>query len=92
PVNHEVDDTNDTSNIPSEIRDDPPPSATHIFAENITGSANVELVTGSGMFLSKSKIAAAKLGSRSPTILARNLFRYLFAPKELAGHSLMGRS
>ncbi|CAG7659367.1 unnamed protein product [Allacma fusca] len=54
--------------------------------------AKVELVAGSGVFLSKSKIAAAKLGSRSPTILARNLFRYLFSPEELAGHSLMGRS
>ncbi|CAG7784731.1 unnamed protein product, partial [Allacma fusca] len=52
----------------------------------------VELVAGSGVFLKGSKIAAAKLGSKTPPILARNLFRYLFRPEELNGRSLMGRT
>ncbi|CAG7827451.1 unnamed protein product [Allacma fusca] len=57
-----------------------------------SAKAKIELVTGSGIFLKKSKVAAAKLGSHSPNILARNLFRYLFKKEEVLGHSLMGRT
>ncbi|CAG7826946.1 unnamed protein product, partial [Allacma fusca] len=51
----------------------------------------IELVKGSGVFLRASKIAAAKLGSKTPAILSRKLFRYIFTPEETKGHSIMGR-
>ncbi|CAG7663404.1 unnamed protein product [Allacma fusca] len=53
---------------------------------------SVELHSGSGIFLTKTTVAAAKLSSISPSILAGNLFRHLFTPEEMKEHSLFGRT
>ncbi|CAG7832997.1 unnamed protein product [Allacma fusca] len=59
--------------------------------ESVVSEDSVELHSGSGIFLPKTTVAAAKLSSKSPPILARNLFRHLFTPKEMKEHSLFGR-
>ncbi|CAG7649996.1 unnamed protein product [Allacma fusca] len=51
----------------------------------------IELSEGSGVYLRSSKVAAAKLASKTPSILARNLFRYVFSSEEMTGRSLLGR-
>ncbi|CAG7697366.1 unnamed protein product [Allacma fusca] len=56
-----------------------------------SSTKKVELVIGSGVFLRASKIAYAKLGSKTPSILARKLFRYIFTPEKMQGHSISGR-
>ncbi|CAG7785169.1 unnamed protein product, partial [Allacma fusca] len=52
----------------------------------------IEITAGTGIYLQKALLAAAKLTSKTPTILARSLFRQLFQPDEMKGHSLFGRT
>ncbi|CAG7823542.1 unnamed protein product, partial [Allacma fusca] len=56
-----------------------------------SSSKKVELVAGSGVYLRATKIAAAKLGSKTPAILSRKLFRFLFTTEEAKGCSILGR-
>lgn len=48
----------------------------------------VELYPDSGVFLPSSDLAAIKIASNKPTVLARNLFRRLFSIEEMSSHSL----
>ncbi|OXA41145.1 uncharacterized protein LOC118439061 [Folsomia candida] len=45
----------------------------------------------SNVVLPAADLAAIKLGSNKPTVLARNLFRRLFSSDELSRHSLFGK-
>ncbi|CAG7719229.1 unnamed protein product, partial [Allacma fusca] len=56
-----------------------------------SSSKKVELVAGSGVNLRATKIAAAKLGSKTSAILSRKLFRFLFTTEEAKGCSILGR-
>ncbi|XP_035716230.1 uncharacterized protein LOC118439221 [Folsomia candida] len=51
----------------------------------------VELYPDSGVFLPSSDLAAIKIASNKPTVLARNLFRRLFSIEEMSSHSLFGK-
>ncbi|CAG7820721.1 unnamed protein product, partial [Allacma fusca] len=56
---------------------------------SLSRKKKVELLEGSGVYLRASKVAAAKLASRTPSILATNLFRFVFSSDEMIGRSLM---
>ncbi|CAG7708335.1 unnamed protein product [Allacma fusca] len=57
-----------------------------------TSEDNVEITVGTGVYMEKTTLAAAKLTAKTPTILARSLFRQLFKPDEMKGCSLFGRT
>ncbi|XP_035706236.1 uncharacterized protein LOC110841934 isoform X1 [Folsomia candida] len=57
----------------------------------VENSHEVELYEGSGVTLPAAELASIKIMSNKPTTLARNLFRRLFSPEELASHSLNGK-
>ncbi|CAG7669023.1 unnamed protein product [Allacma fusca] len=103
PINYEVDDTNDTSDFPSEILDAPSSSETHVFAANTTDSATqIQELETKLEALSKSKQkyrAKAKELKQKVKDLEEKLKHSsskgkveLVTGKELAGHSLMGRA
>ncbi|CAG7718540.1 unnamed protein product, partial [Allacma fusca] len=57
-----------------------------------TSEENFEITVGTGVYMAKATLAAAKLTAKTPTILARSLFRQLFKPDEIKGCSLFGRT
>ncbi|ODM87361.1 hypothetical protein Ocin01_19321, partial [Orchesella cincta] len=61
--------------------------------KNETGSETmVEIYPSSGVLMKKGDLDAIKLLSNQMTVLARNMFRSIFTPEELASHSLYGKS
>ncbi|ODM90701.1 hypothetical protein Ocin01_15982, partial [Orchesella cincta] len=52
----------------------------------------VEIYPSSGVLMKKGDLDAIKLLSNQMTVLARNMFRSIFTPEELASHSLYGKS
>ncbi|CAG7734951.1 unnamed protein product, partial [Allacma fusca] len=50
-----------------------------------TSEDNVEITVGTGVYMEKVTLAAAKLTAKTPTILARSLFRQHFEPDEMKG-------
>ncbi|CAG7825172.1 unnamed protein product, partial [Allacma fusca] len=59
--------------------------------KNCSSDNAVELLEGSGIKLVRSELTALQTMSASMTIFARNLFRRVFNPEDIIGHSLTGR-